>query len=497
MMESIRVVGAGGRVGSTVSARLAERGVRLDGDAPDIVLLCVPDRAIAEVAAGIEPGPWVGHVSGATPLSALDPHVRRFGMHPLQSFSKARGPEQLDGAWAAVGAESEEARAVGFRLAELLGLRPFELPDAGRAPYHAGAAVASNYLVTLRHAAGSLLEAAGAPPEALDPLMRGVIDNGFELTGPIARGDWETVTRHLDAIRAERPELEELYLVLAEATARIARREPPSDDQSQALPGAMQVARTIEDVRAELDGRRSGSVGLVPTMGSLHAGHLSLLSAARDECDTVVMSLFVNPAQFTAESDLRDYPRDESRDLELAEEAGVDVVFAPSADEMYPPGFQTWVEVTELGAMLEGAHRPGHFRGVATIVLKLFSIVRPTRAYFGQKDAQQAEVVRRLIRDLALEIDLRVLPTVRDPDGLALSSRNALLSPHERRRALALPRALATRDPAAARAVLAESNGLVVDYVERVDFDPPVLAGAVRVGSTRLIDNMPLEGDDQ
>ncbi len=228
MIDRIRIVGAGGRVGSAVSARLVERGVRLDEDEPELVLLCVPDRAIAEVAHGIEPGPWIAHVSGATPLSALDPHERRFGMHPLQSFSKTRGPEQLDGAWAAVTAETDEARAVGYWLAETLGLRPFELADASRAAYHAGAAVASNYLVTLHAAAGSLLEAAGTPPEALDPLMRGVIENGFELTGPIARGDWETVERHLAVIRAERPELEELYLALAEATAAIAGQELPS-----------------------------------------------------------------------------------------------------------------------------------------------------------------------------------------------------------------------------------------------------------------------------
>ncbi len=228
MIDSIRIVGAGGRVGSAVSARLAERGARLEADEPELVLLCVPDRAIAEAARSIELGPWVAHVSGATPLSALDPHERRFGMHPLQSFSKTRGPEQLDGAWAAITAESDQARDVGFWLAETLGLRPFELDDASRAAYHAGAAVASNYLVTLRAVAGSLLEAAGAPPEALGPLMRGVIENGFELTGPIARGDWGTVERHLAVIREERPELEELYLVLAEATAAIAGRELPS-----------------------------------------------------------------------------------------------------------------------------------------------------------------------------------------------------------------------------------------------------------------------------
>ena len=228
MIETIRIVGERGRVGSALSARLAERGIALDSADPEIVVLCVPDRAIAEVAAETPPGPWIAHVSGATPLDALDPHVRRFGLHPLQTFSKALGPEQLDGAWSAVTAESNEARAVGRQLAETLGLRPFDLDDDRRAAYHAGAAMASNYLVTLRAAAGSLLEAAGAPPEALDPLIRGVTDTGFELTGPIARGDWETVERHLAVIRAERPELEELYLVLAEGTARIAGRELPS-----------------------------------------------------------------------------------------------------------------------------------------------------------------------------------------------------------------------------------------------------------------------------
>ena len=152
MIDSIRIVGAGGRVGSAVSARLTERGVPLDADDPELVLLCVPDRAIAEVAATTPPGPWIAHVSGATPLAALEPHTRRFGLHPLQTFSKARGPEQLDGAWGAVTAETEDARDVGFRLAETLGLRPFELDDAHRVAYHAGAAVTSNYLVTLRAA---------------------------------------------------------------------------------------------------------------------------------------------------------------------------------------------------------------------------------------------------------------------------------------------------------------------------------------------------------
>jgi pantoate--beta-alanine ligase len=252
----------------------------------------------------------------------------------------------------------------------------------------------------------------------------------------------------------------------------------------------VKIVRTRNDLREALGPSRDGIVGLVPTMGAYHDGHLSLFRAARAECDTVVASLFVNPAQFAEGADLSRYPRDEERDGRLARENGVDLLFAPAVDELYPPGFQTWVEVGELSTRLEGEHRPGHFRGVATICLKLFNLVRPQLAYFGQKDAQQVAVLRRMIRDLDLELSLRVLPTVRDADGLALSSRNALLSPAERERALALPRALATRDPAAARAAL---DGLDVDYVEVVDLDPPVLAAAVRVGSTRLIDNVVLE----
>jgi pantoate--beta-alanine ligase len=228
-------------------------------------------------------------------------------------------------------------------------------------------------------------------------------------------------------------------------------------------------------------------------MGALHAGHEALIRTAAAENDTVVVSLFVNPAQFDEGGDLAAYPRDEERDAEIAAAAGADVLFAPSSDEIYPDGFQTWVDVEELSRGLEGDHRPGHFRGVATICLKLFNIVRPQRAYFGQKDAQQLAVVRRMVRDLNLDVAIRSVPTVRDPDGLALSSRNARLSPEERERALALPRALATHDLDAARRAL---DGLKVDYVEVADFDPPALVGAVRVGSTRLIDNVVLEGEE-
>jgi pantoate--beta-alanine ligase len=254
----------------------------------------------------------------------------------------------------------------------------------------------------------------------------------------------------------------------------------------------VRTCTTIAEVRAALEPRRDGVVGLVPTMGALHGGHLALLQSARSECDTVVMSLFVNPAQFEDGADLDGYPRDTASDLAAAADAGVDLVFAPTVEEMYPPGFQTWVEVAELGEILEGRHRPGHFRGVATVCLKLFVVVAPDLAYFGQKDAQQVAVLRRMVRDLALDLELRVHPTVRDADGLALSSRNGRLSPAERAQALALPRALATRDRAVALRMLEEA-GLTVDYVETAPFDPPVLAGAVRVGPIRLIDNVLLE----
>jgi pantoate--beta-alanine ligase len=261
----------------------------------------------------------------------------------------------------------------------------------------------------------------------------------------------------------------------------------------------VKVVRTIAELRGELQPLRAAgsTVGLVPTMGALHAGHVSLFTAARSECDFVVASVFVNPAQFSPQEDLARYPRDERRDEEIAAQSGVDFLFVPSADELYPRGYQTWIDVERLSRTLEGEHRPGHFRGVATICLKLFNIVRPQRAYFGQKDAQQALVLRRMVHDLNLEIELRVLPTVRDDDGLALSSRNAYLSPADRRIAVTLPRALQTQDRERARKMLAEA-GVQTDYVDVLEDDEVrVLAGAIRVGSTRLIDNVPLEGGNE
>jgi pantoate--beta-alanine ligase len=244
---------------------------------------------------------------------------------------------------------------------------------------------------------------------------------------------------------------------------------------------------------AELDLPRHGVVGLVPTMGAMHAGHAALFRAARPECDVLVASLFVNPAQFSEAADLDAYPRDFDRDAAFADAEGVDVLFAPPAEEMYPPGFATWVEPAGAAKGLEGAYRPGHFRGVATVCLKLFNIVRPQIAWFGRKDAQQVAVLKQLVRDLNVPVEIRVVDTVRDPDGLALSSRNARLSPAEREQALAIPRALGTHDAEQARAVLAAA-GVEPDYVAVADLDGPTLAIAARVGATRLIDNVLLEG---
>jgi len=281
----------------------------------------------------------------------------------------------------------------------------------------------------------------------------------------------------------------------------------------------MKTLRRIDELRAELrDPRRAGrTIGLVPTMGAFHEGHLSLIRHARQQTDVVVVSLFVNPTQFNDPADLERYPRDEARDAALAADLGVDFLFAPEPAELYPDGFATTVRVAGLGDVLEGAHRPGHFEGVATVVTKLLNIVGPDVAYFGQKDAQQAMLIKRFVRDLNLPVEIDVRPTVREPDGLALSSRNVLLSEDERARAVALSRALdaarqavqaGERDAAAVRErALAAMHDFDVEpeYLELVS--PDTLAPleriegealalvAARVGPARLIDNAPITVD--
>ncbi|HEY7332480.1 MAG TPA: pantoate--beta-alanine ligase [Candidatus Limnocylindria bacterium] len=269
----------------------------------------------------------------------------------------------------------------------------------------------------------------------------------------------------------------------------------------------MRLARTVAELATALgDVRDEGRpIGLVPTMGAFHEGHLALMRAGQQAGEAVVVSLFVNPAQFGPDEDLDRYPRDEERDAELALATGVSVLFAPRAEEMYPPGFDTFVDPGALATILEGAVRPGHFRGVATVCVRLFGLVSPRRAYFGRKDAQQVAIVKQVVRDLALDVEIVAVPTVRDDDGLALSSRNAYLSATERGAALALPRALeaglhvrrsggtAAEVIAAARQLLDAEERLGVDYVAVADLDGPTLAAAVRVGSTRLIDNVLLD----
>lgn len=281
----------------------------------------------------------------------------------------------------------------------------------------------------------------------------------------------------------------------------------------------MRVVHNIESTRrAVADARSSGQkIGFVPTMGALHAGHLSLIDRARKECGFVVVSIFVNPTQFGPNEDFERYPRPFQHDVRLCSQHGVDLIFAPEPDTMYPPGFCTYVEVEGLTERYEGACRPGHFRGVTTVVTKLFNIVQPDVAYFGRKDAQQAAVIRRMVRDLNQPVEIVVCPTVRDPDGLALSSRNVYLSPEERQKALGLSRALFSardavargeRDPEALRSLMRnvmETAGVAVDYADIVNeetFEPveelapgalAIVAG--RVGNTRLIDNLPLFED--
>ncbi len=278
----------------------------------------------------------------------------------------------------------------------------------------------------------------------------------------------------------------------------------------------MNVLTTIREVRA-FRARAGGSLGLVPTMGALHAGHLSLVERARKENERVAATIFVNPTQFGPNEDLAAYPRTPRLDLELLDSRGVDAVFCPAREEIYPKGFQTFVTVDGVSAPLEGASRPGHFRGVATVVAKLFNVFGPTRAYFGQKDAQQVAVIRRMAEDLAFPVEIVVCPIVREADGLAMSSRNAYLTPDERRRAPAIHRALeagrtafesGVRDASAIRSAvsraLSTESALEEDYVSLADPDTlaeivrvearSLLSLAVRLGRTRLIDNVVLGG---
>jgi pantoate--beta-alanine ligase len=530
-LDLIAIVGAG-RLGTALAAAVSAAGHAVLGplgrgaDPRDAtaVLLCVPDGEIACAAAALTPGPLVGHCSGATGLDVLAPH-EAFSLHPLMTVPTGADPARFAGAGCAIDGTTPRALAAAEALAKALQMRPARVADEDRTAYHAAASIASNFLVTIEGAAERLAATAGVDREVLVPLVRAAMEDwaarGAEraLTGPIARGDDATVARQRLAIAERTPDLVPLFDALVTATRDLAAASPRAAMSTGGAPGderrrraAMKTVRTVAEMRAYVAQARAAgrSVALVPTMGAFHAGHHALMRAAREAADEVVVWLFVNPTQFNEQGDLAAYPRDEAHDAAEAAELGVDVLFAPTVEEVYPPGFATSVHVDGLSDVLEGAERGvSHFTGVCTVVTKMLNMVTPDLAFFGQKDAQQVAVLRRMVRDLNVPVELAVLPTVREPDGLALSSRNVRLSPDERRRATALSRALRAaeaaigageRDAAAigatARAAMGDVEPEYLALVDPDSFQPVqnlngrvLVAVAARIGDTRLIDN--------
>jgi pantoate--beta-alanine ligase len=452
----------------------------------DLLVIATPDAVIADVAAQVEPvaATVVAHLSGSLGLDVLAPHERRASIHPLLPLPDPdSGAARLPGAPFAVAGDPLAAEVV----AALHG-HAFEVADEHRTAYHAAASMAANHLVALLGQVERVAATAGVPLDAYLPLVRATVEDvaakgpQAALTGPVARGDHATVARHVAAIPAEeRP----AYEAMAERAARLVGATPADGHD-------ITVVDTIEAFRKALDAERHAgrTVGLVPTMGYLHEGHASLMRRAAAECDVVAATVFVNPLQFAPTEDLSTYPRDLEGDIALAAGAGVSILFAPPVEEMYPGPVLTSVHVAEVSEGLEGASRPTHFDGVATVVTKLFSIAGPCRAYFGEKDWQQLAVVRRMAADLSFPVEIVGCPIVREADGLAMSSRNVYLSPEERKAATVLHRALLagrTGGVAAMRETIATEPLVHLDYAEQV---VDRLLVAARVGRTRLIDNM-------
>jgi pantoate--beta-alanine ligase len=507
MSLTARIVGPG-RAGHALARALTDAGWTVEpllgrgdevagaADGVDLLVIATPDGAIADVAAAVRrvPTTVVAHLAGALGLDVLAPHERRASIHPLVSLAGTAG---LQGAWFAV-AGDPLARDV---VAALDG-HAVEVPDAQRALYHAAACVASNHLVALLGQAERIAAAAGVPLEAYLDLVRGTVENvaalgpAAALTGPVARGDWATVDRHLAALDpTERP----AYEAMASEASRLFRDSTGHAGRIAKKSAGIAVLDTIDGFRKAMEAERHAGrrVGLVPTMGYLHDGHASLIRAAAKDNDVVAVTIFVNPLQFAANEDLSTYPRDLEGDLRIATEAGATHVFTPSTEEMYPGEVLTSVHVAEVSEGMEGASRPTHFDGVATVVAKLFAIAGPSRAYFGEKDWQQLAVVRRMTRDLSLPVDVIGCPIVREADGLAMSSRNVYLSAEERTAATVLHRALqaGAADHSNAREVMAATVAseplAVLDYAEVVETDTEHrLLIAARLGTTRLIDNM-------
>jgi pantoate--beta-alanine ligase len=528
---TVAVVGAG-RLGTVLVAALGVAGLEVSGPhgrgysgVPDdqVVLLCVPDAEIASAAQLIAEGPLVGHCSGATGLAAIAPH-RGFSIHPVMTFTAQTPPGVLTNIPAAVAGTDETALEAARQLALELRMRPFIVAESDRAAYHASTAMAANFLVTLESAAGTVLTTAGVDRDVLLPLARAALDNWGEqgaaaLTGPVARGDVAVVAAHRQALGERTPELLPMFDALVDATERLARTPSSRIDEtpSSTRRPAMLVVNTVSDLRRALAGYRNGSIGFVPTMGALHRGHLELLRRARADNDLVVLSVFVNPAQFTDPADLAAYPRTEAQDRTDAENAGVDIYFAPTVDVVYPPAFTARVTLDgPIVDTFEGAHRgSGHFHGVTTVVTKLLMMIGPDRAYFGQKDAQQLRVVQALVTDLNIQVQIVPVPTVREPDGLALSSRNVRLTPEDRSMARGLSQALdagrasfALGEPA--ESIVATATSILDDHfispeylavVDGQDFHQvagpvsgsAVLIVAATIGRIRLIDNIVLQ----
>ncbi|MBV8958162.1 MAG: pantoate--beta-alanine ligase [Actinobacteria bacterium] len=455
----------------------------------DLLVIATPDASVADVAAAVTPSAStvVAHLAGSLGLDVLSSHPRRAALHPLVALPSAEvGADRLRGAWFAVAGDPFVREVV-----DALGGHALDVRDEDRAAYHAAACIASNHLVALLGQVERVAASAGLPLDAYLDLVRGTVDNvahlgpAAALTGPVARGDWETVARHLASLDAsERP----AYEAMADAALRLT-----STSRSD-----VEVLDTIAGFRKALDRERHAgrTVGLVPTMGYLHDGHASLIRRAAAECDVVAVTVFVNPLQFAANEDLSTYPRDLDGDVRLARESGASFVFAPPLEEMYPGKVLTSVHVSEVSEGLEGASRPTHFDGVATVVAKLFNASGECRAYFGEKDWQQLQVVRAMVRDLSFPVEIVGCPIVREPDGLAMSSRNVYLSPEERVAATVLHRALqaGAADIANARVVMAATvatePSVDLDYADVVETDSAYrLLIAARVGRTRLIDN--------
>ena len=525
---SLRVIGPG-RAGTSLARALAEAGwrvlpplgrgddVRAAGSGVDLLVIATPDDVIAEVAASVErvEHTVVAHLAGSVGLEVLAPHHRRAAIHPLGSLPDAdTGARALRaGAWFAVTGDE-----LALRVVRDLDGRGLPVADRDRSAYHAAACIASNHLVALLGQVERVAASAGVPLDAFLDLVRTTVDNvatlgpAAALTGPVARGDWATVDRHLATLD---PSERRAYEAMAAAARRLSGTTRTTDVVGRrTVDRPVAVVDRVDPFRKELEAARAAgrTVGFVPTMGYLHEGHASLVRRAAAECDVVAVSVFVNPLQFAPTEDLGAYPRDLERDVALAAASGAHLVFAPSAEEMYPEVMVTTVSVASVSEGLEGGARPTHFAGVATVVAKLLALAGPCRAYFGEKDFQQLAVIRRLVRDLSFPVEVVGCPTAREPDGLAMSSRNVYLTGDERVAATVLHRALGEgaravehgeRDPAVVRdrmrALIEGEPRAALDYAAVVRADdlsvPVTLCGelrllvAARFGRARLIDN--------